>query len=54
MSVEEENRELSRRVVGHESQASGDLTWRLQAIEERLADIEALLRARSWQLKKAR
>ena len=47
MSLEEENRELSRRVVGHESQTSGDLTWRLQAIEERLADIDALLRARS-------
>jgi DNA-binding NtrC family response regulator len=48
MSLEEENRELSRRVVGHEAHAAGsDLTWRLQAIEERLAHIEALLRARS-------
>lgn len=48
MSLEEENRELSRRVVGHDGQiAGGDLVWRLRAIEERLAHIEALLKARS-------
>jgi DNA-binding NtrC family response regulator len=47
MSLEEENRELSRRVVGHEGHSQGgDLAWRLQAIEERLAHIEALLKAR--------
>jgi hypothetical protein len=47
MALEEENRELSRRVVGHETHpAGGDLTWRLQAIEERLAHIEALLKGR--------
>jgi hypothetical protein len=45
MALEETNRELSRRVVGHETHtAGGDLTWRLQAIEERLAHIEALLK----------
>lgn len=48
MSLEEENRELSRRVVGLDGQgAGGDLAWRLQAIEQRLAHIEALLKARS-------
>jgi len=48
MSLEEENRELSRRVVGHEGHgATSDLGWRLQAIEERLAHIEALLKARA-------
>jgi DNA-binding NtrC family response regulator len=48
MSLEEENRELSRRVVGHDGAgASGDLMWRLRGIEERLAHIEALLKARS-------
>lgn len=47
MSLEAENRELSRRVVGHEGHsASSDIGWRLQAIEERLAHIEALLKAR--------
>ena len=47
MSLEAENRELSRRMSGHEGQSAGsDLAWRLQAIEERLAHIEALLRAR--------
>ena len=44
MALEEENRELSRRVVGHETQsAGGDLTWRVQAIEERLAHIRGLV-----------
>jgi hypothetical protein len=47
MSLEEENRELSRRVVSHEGHGGSDLAWRLQAIEERLAHIEALLKARS-------
>ena len=51
MALEEENRELSRRVVGHETQsAGGDLTWRVQAIEERLPHIEALLKAVSDEL----
>jgi len=47
MSLEQENRELSRQVVGQSTPVATDLTWRLQAIEERLAHIEALLRARS-------
>ena len=48
MSLEEENRELSRRVIGHDGQSvGGDLGWRLQAIEQRLAHIEALLKARA-------
>jgi hypothetical protein len=47
MSLEEENRELARRVVEQEGHsAGGDVTRRLQAIEERLANIEALLKAR--------
>jgi hypothetical protein len=49
MALEEENRELSRRVVGQEGQSAGggDVSWRLQAIEERLAHIEAMLKARA-------
>jgi DNA-binding NtrC family response regulator len=48
MSLEQENRELSRRVVGQEGQSAGaDVSRRLQAIEERLAHIEALLKARA-------
>jgi DNA-binding NtrC family response regulator len=50
MSLEEENRELNRRITGQEQHAAaggGDLGWRLQAIEERLAHIEALLKARA-------
>jgi len=47
MALEQENRELTRQVVGRESAPIvNDVTWRLQAIEERLAHIEALLRAR--------
>src|SRR5262245_38891665 len=49
MALEQENRELSRRVVGSEAAAGAgsDVSWRLQAIEERLAHIEALLRTRN-------
>jgi DNA-binding NtrC family response regulator len=46
MSLEAENRELSKQIGAREPAAQTDLGWRLQAIEERLAHIEALLRAR--------
>jgi DNA-binding NtrC family response regulator len=46
MALEEENRELSKRVSRDGSSVPVDLGWRLQAIEERLAHIEALLRTR--------
>lgn len=46
MALEEENRELSKRVSRDGSTVPVDLGWRLQAIEERLAHIEALLRTR--------
>jgi DNA-binding NtrC family response regulator len=48
MALEQENRELSKLVGGRDAAAlSSDLGWRLQAIEERLAHIEALLRTRA-------
>ena len=48
MALEQENRELSKLVGGRDAAAmSSDLGWRLQAIEERLAHIEALLRTRT-------
>jgi two-component system response regulator HydG len=47
MALEQENRELSKRVGRDGPGVSADLGWRLQAIEERLAHIEALLRTRS-------
>lgn len=47
MALEQENRELSKLVGGRETpMVPTDLGWRLQAIEERLAHIEALLRTR--------
>jgi len=47
MALEQENRELSKLVGGRDAAAgNADLSWRLQAIEERLAHIEALLRTR--------
>lgn len=47
MALEQENRELSKLVGARDAAtASPDLAWRLQAIEERLARIEALLRTR--------
>src|SRR5262245_45033675 len=48
MALEQENRELSKLVgVRDASAVPADLGWRLQAIEERLAHIEALLRTRA-------
>ena len=48
MALEEENRALSRQVGAREpASLPTDVSWRLQAIEERLAHIEALLRTRS-------
>ena len=48
MALEQENRELTKLVgVREASGTPSDLGWRLQAIEERLAHIEALLRTRS-------
>ena len=47
MALEQENRELSKLVGRDAAAASADLGWRLQAIEERLAHIEALLRTRT-------
>ena len=48
MALEQENRELSKLVGGRDAAAgNADLGWRLQAIEERLAHIEALLRTRT-------
>jgi DNA-binding NtrC family response regulator len=47
MALEQENRELSKQVGMREPAPPSDVGWRLQAIEERLAHIEALLRARS-------
>jgi len=47
MALEHENRELTKLVGVRDSPAvPSDLSWRLQAIEERLAHIEALLRTR--------
>jgi DNA-binding NtrC family response regulator len=46
MALEQENRELSKLVGRDAAAATADLGWRLQAIEERLAHIEALLRTR--------
>jgi two-component system response regulator HydG len=48
MALEQENRALSK-MVGARDGAGGptDIVWRLQAIEERLAHIEALLRTRT-------
>ena len=47
MALEQENRELTKLVGGRDAAAgNADLGWRLQAIEERLAHIEALLRTR--------
>jgi DNA-binding NtrC family response regulator len=46
MALEQENRELSKLVGRDGATANADLGWRLQAIEERLAHIEALLRTR--------
>jgi len=47
MALEQENRELSRLAGGRDgASVPSDLGWRLQAIEERLAHIEALLRTR--------
>lgn len=48
MSLERENRDLLRQTRGATSPAAaanGDVAWRLAAIEERLASLEALLRA---------
>jgi DNA-binding NtrC family response regulator len=47
MALEDENRELAKQVGAREPAVTSDFGWRLQAIEERLAHIEALLRARS-------
>ena len=48
MALELENRELTKLVGARDtSGAPSDLGWRLQAIEERLAHIEALLRTRA-------
>jgi len=48
MSLERENRELTRLVGARDAGgAPSDLSWRLKAIEERLAHIEALLRTRT-------
>ena len=48
MALEAENRELSRQMGAREpASMPSDISWRLQAIEERLAHIEALLRSRS-------
>lgn len=48
MSLERENRELTRLVGTRDAGiVPNDLSWRLQAIEERLAHIEALLRTRT-------
>jgi DNA-binding NtrC family response regulator len=48
MSLERENRELLRQTRGAPAPANvtsaGDVSWRLAAVEERLASIEALLR----------
>ena len=47
MALEQENRELTKLVGGRDTPAaSSEVAWRLQAIEERLAHIEALLRTR--------
>jgi DNA-binding NtrC family response regulator len=47
MALERENRELSRQVEGRDAPSGPtDLAWRLDAIDERLARIEALLRIR--------
>jgi len=47
MELEQENRELTKLVGSRDApMVSTDLGWRLQAIEERLAHIEALLRTR--------
>jgi DNA-binding NtrC family response regulator len=49
MSLERENRELLRQTRGNTASgatvSAGDVSWRLAAVEERLATIEALLRA---------
>ena len=49
MALEQENRELLRQTTGGSAQSPtspAGLAWRLDAIEERLTAIEALLRAR--------
>lgn len=47
MALEQENRELTKLVHVRDTPSQvPDLGWRLQAIEERLAHIEALLRTR--------
>jgi DNA-binding NtrC family response regulator len=48
MALERENRDLlrqTRSTPATPAPASGDVGWRLEAIEERLATIEGLLRA---------
>ena len=48
MALEAENRELSRQMGAREpASMPSDISWRLQAIEERLAHIEALLRSQN-------
>jgi DNA-binding NtrC family response regulator len=47
MALERENRELTRQVGGRDAGAPvKELNWRLEAIEDRLARIETLLRER--------
>jgi hypothetical protein len=48
MALEQENRELLRQTSSggsHPASSAAGLAWRLDAIEERLASIEAMLRA---------